>query len=308
MADTTHREPRIGIIGGSGLGEALGLEEGETHDVETPFGKTSSPIVRTRWEGVEIALLRRHGPGHLLNPTQVPYRANIYALKKLGVTHLLASGATGSLREEIAPGDLVIPDQVIDKTSRRANTFFERVAVHVEMAEPFCPVMRRWLLDAAAQLGGRGDADPRPFRIHERGTYVCMEGPAFSTRAESEMHRVWGGDLIGMTAMPEARLAREAEIAYALIAMPTDYDSWRPHDPDRPQQALLQEIIGNLQRATANSIALMKHALRDLTPLRERESPAHSALKLAIWSRKNDIPEDELERLHPIWGNYFVSG
>lgn len=297
---------RIGIIGGSGLGEALGAEPGVAHDVETPFGKTSSPIVRTKWHDVEIAILQRHGPGHVLNPSRVPYRANVYALKKLGCTHVLASGATGSLREDIKPGQLVIADQVIDKTHRRDGTFFDCAAVHVEFAEPFCPVMRAWLLESASRLT---DLKGPPWvRVHGAGTYVCMEGPQFSTRAESEMHRSWGGDLIGMTCMPEAKLAREAEMAYALIAMPTDYDCWRPHDPSKPQSALLEEIRGNLAKATANSIALMKEALRDVSRLHDEESPAHSALKLAIWSSKNDIPEDEIQRLTPIWGKHFVSG
>lgn len=300
MSETAH-PPRIGIIGGTGLGEALAGEGGEVHEVETPFGKPSSPIVRTTWQGVEIAILQRHGRGHVLNPSAVPYRANIYALKKLGVTHIVASGATGSLREEIAPGDLVIADQVIDKTCRRPNTFYEGAAVHVEFAEPFCPVMRRWLLAAAARLD-------RSVRVHDGGTYVCMEGPAFSTKAESEMHRAWGGDLIGMTAMPEAKLAREAEIAYALIAMPTDYDCWRPHDPGKPPSALLEEIIGNLKRATANNLSLIREALRDVSMLEATPSPAHSALKLAIWSDKNLIDENAVEALAPLWGKYFVSG
>lgn len=307
MTDTTHGSPvRIGIIGGTGLGELLGEEAGETHLPDTPFGKPSAPIVRTTWNGVEIALLQRHGPGHPLNPSQVPYRANIYALKQLGVTHILASGATGSLREEIRPGHLVIPDQIIDKTCKRPNTFYERCAVHVEFAEPFCPVTRRWLLEAAKRLPPPPEGDTAAI-VHDGGTYVCMEGPAFSTRAESEMHRAWGGDLIGMTAMPEAKLAREAEIAYALIAMPTDYDCWRPHDPDKPQQALLEEIMGNLRLATQRNLALMKEALKDLSILEHERSPAHTALKLAIWSDKSRIPEDEMQKLMPLWGKYFVS-
>lgn len=288
---------RIGIIGGSGLGQALGSEQGEIRDIDTPFGKPSSPIILTQWQGVDVAILQRHGLGHTHNPSQVPYRANIFALKTLGITHILASGATGSLREEVAPGDLVIANQVIDKTTKRANTFFDDAAVHVELADPFCPVMRNWLLSAAGNLA--------QVKVHTKGTYVCMEGPAFSTRAESLMHRQWGGDLIGMTVMPEARLAREAEIAYALIAMPTDYDCWRPHDPSVSQQALLEEIISNLQRATANNIALMKTALADVTSLRDTPSPAHSALKLGIWSDKSRIPADAIKKFAPIWAKYF---
>ncbi|MEX0774881.1 MAG: S-methyl-5'-thioadenosine phosphorylase [Phycisphaeraceae bacterium] len=288
---------RIGIIGGSGLGEALGAEAGSSEWPDTPFGKPSSPIVMTRWEGNEIAILQRHGPGHVHPPSFVPYRANIHALKSLGVTHIVASGATGSLREHIRPGEVVIADQVIDRTFRRPSTFYEKAAVHVELSEPFCPVMRRWLLGAAAGLGD--------VRVHEKGTYVCMEGPAFSTKAESHLHRAWGGDLIGMTAMPEAKLAREAEIAYALIALPTDYDCWRPHAPGVSQHELLKEIIGNLQHAVANSLKLIKAALADITPLQRETSPAHEALKLAIWSNKAAIEADEVERLHVLWGRYF---
>jgi 5'-methylthioadenosine phosphorylase len=291
------RPIHVGIIGGSGLGEALGTEKGDAVFVDTPFGPPSSPIIRSNRQGVEVAVLQRHGPGHVLNPTQVPYRANIYALKKLGVTHLIASGATGSLREDIHPGDLVIPDQLIDKTFRRSNTFYEQAAVHVEFADPFCPVMRRWLLAAAAKLEG--------MQVHPGGTYLCMEGPAFSTRAESKLHRQSGGDLIGMTICPEARLAREAEIAYALIALPTDYDCWRPH-PGNPQpHELLNTILSNLQTATARCIQLIRAALMDLSILRDQPSPAHDALQLAIWSDKNNISTSEIDRLRPLWGRHF---
>ncbi len=296
-----HSDIRIGIIGGSGLGEALGGEVGRQVTPDTPFGSPSAPITLTTWQGVEIALLQRHGLGHTIPPTFVPYRANIYALKALGCTHVIASGATGSLREDIAPGDLVIADQVIDKTTQRISTFYEKAAVHVEFAEPFCPVMRQWLLAAAERLGDGFDG-----RVHRAGTYVCMEGPAFSTRAESEMHRQWGGDLIGMTVMPEARLAREAELAYALIALPTDYDCWRPHDPNVPQMQLLQEIIGNLRKASAAGITLMKQAFRDLSLLREQPSPAHSALNLGIWSDKSRLDPQEIKRLGTLWGRHFA--
>ena len=288
---------RIGIIGGTGLDEALGAEQGEARQVETPFGPPSSAIVLSQWQGVDIAILPRHGPGHVLNPSQVPYRANIYALKQLGVTHIVASGATGSLREDIHPGDLVIADQVIDKTHQRANTFYEHAAVHVEFAEPFCPVMRRWLLEAAAKLDDT--------QVHDGGTYVCMEGPAFSTRAESHLHRAWGGDLIGMTCMPEAKLAREAEIAYALVALPTDYDCWKPHDPNVGAEDLLAEIIGNLQTASAAGVALIRAALSDVAALRKEPSPAHEALTLAIWSDKTKIDPAQIQRLATLWGKHF---
>ena len=296
MSDTPIK---IGIIGGSGLGEAFAGEAVQTtHELDTPFGKPSSPITVVEWSGVEVCLLQRHGIGHVLNPSAVPYRANIFALKSLGVTHLLASGATGSLREDLHPGELVLVDQFVDKTTKRATTFFENAAVHVEFAQPCCPVMRRWLKQAAAKMDS-------PVAVHESGTYVCMEGPSFSTRAESLWHRQLGGDLIGMTAMPEARLAREAEMAYALIAMPTDYDCWKPHDPDTPAQELLMEIIGNLKKATAANLGLIKAALSDLTLLQQEPSPAHQALALGIWSDKSKLDPAEVDRLGVLWGRYF---
>ncbi len=288
---------KIGLIGGSGLGQLLTGREGERVEVDTPFGRPSAAITETTWDGVDLAILPRHGVGHTLNPSEVPYRANIFVLKKLGVTHIIASGATGSLREGIAPGDLVITDQTIDKTYRRANTFYEKAAVHVELAEPMCPVTRAWLLRAAAKLEG--------IKIHESGTYVVMEGPGFSTRAESHLHRSWGADLIGMTLMPEAKLAREAEIAYAHIGLPTDYDCWKPHEGAGSAQDLLAEIIGNLETAVKNSIELIQAALSDIDELAATPSPSHDALKLAIWSEKTKIPDDEIERLSVLWGRYF---
>lgn len=272
----------LGIIGGTGLGEALfGDAKGEDRIVETPFGRPSSAIRLVEWHGLRVALLARHGDGHVLNPSQVPYRANIYALKSLGVRHILASGAVGSLREQIKPRDLVVVDQVIDKTFRRTPTFFdEGLAVHVEFAEPFCPELRRRLLAAAGQVAAT---------VHPKGTYVCMEGPAFSTVAESRMHQQWGGDLIGMTCMPEARLAREAEIPYALVALATDYDSWRPHTPGQSREALLAEIIGHLKHATANAIALLRETIASIAATPLPESAIHTALELAVWSDKKAL-------------------
>jgi 5'-methylthioadenosine phosphorylase len=287
----------LGIIGGSGLGESLGAERGNRREIDTPFGAPSGPILVTQWAGVDIAILQRHGPGHVHSPSRVPYRANLFALKRLGVTHVLASGACGSLRETIHPRDLVIVDQVIDKTHRRDSTFFDHAAVHVEFADPFCPVMRAWLLGAAAGLP--------EVKAHDRGTYLAMEGPAFSTRAESHMHRAWGADLIGMTAMPEAKLAREAELPYALIGLPTDYDCWKPPPPGADPHELLREIIGNLRESTRRCIGLIQAALSDIAPLIDRPSPAAHALRHAIWSDKKSIPHAEIERLRPIWGRYF---
>src|SRR4051812_49272991 len=325
---------KIGLIGGSGLGAAMAQQtDGKRHELDTPFGQPSEAIIETEWSGVPILFLNRHGPGHLLNPSQVPFRANIFALKQLGCTHILASGAVGSLREEYKPRDLVIPDQIIDRTGRRPSTFFERAAVHVEFAEPFCPVLRQILLEAGIAVRGSGfgsdenaaavrsSPDPNPenrkpkpdLTVHDRGCYVAMEGPAFSTRAESLMHRLWGGDLIGMTAMPEAKLAREAEISYALVALVTDYDCWRnkPAAPGQAAQAidpheLLKDIIGNLQTASQNAIGLMKRAVEIIAQRREAVAncPARRALELAIWSDKSRIDRDEVQRLAPLWMKY----
>ena len=211
-------QAKIGVIGGTGLYDVEGLVEVDEVNIDTPFGKPSDFIIVGKLEGVRIAFLPRHGRGHSIMPTEVPSRANIYALKKLGVESIIAINSVGSLRQEIKQGDLVIPDQLIDRTKSRTNTFFgEGIVAHIQFAEPFCPQLRQSLYGAALATG----ADAHPY-----GTYMVMEGPAFSTKAESHLHRSWGGDLIGMTALPEAKLAREAEICYAIIACATDYDVW----------------------------------------------------------------------------------
>lgn len=290
----------IGIIGGTGLGDALlgeAARGGRDVDVQTPFGKPSGPIRVIEWDGVELALLARHGAGHLLSPSTVPYRANIFALKSLGVTQVLASGAVGSLREHIEPRQLVIVDQFIDKTHRRPATFFdEGLAVHVEFARPCCERLRSVLKTVSPKVD---------VTVHERGTYVCMEGPAFSTSAESNMHRAWGGDLIGMTAMPEAKLAREAEICYALVALSTDYDSWRPHEPGMTPQALLSEIIGNLKQATANAIALIRAAIGALSRAPNASCACQRALELAIWSERSRISPETVRRSGALLAKYL---
>ena len=280
----------IGLIGGTGLGQALQAEvHGEQVQMDTPFGKPSGAITRGLWEGVEIAFLPRHGPKHTFSPTCVPYRANIYALKSLGVTHIIASGATGSLREEIRPRDLVIPDQVIDRTFRRSPTFFDEpgIAAHVEFHDPFCPHLRKRLLAGAPAV---------QTTVHDGGTYICMEGPAFSTVAESRVHRSWGGDLIGMTCMPEAKLAREAEICYALVSLPTDYDCWRPHDPNVDQRALLAEIIHNVEEATGHCVKLIRAALQGIAGKALATCSCHTALDLAIWTQRDALTPDVTNR------------
>jgi 5'-methylthioadenosine phosphorylase len=290
-------EDRIGIIGGTGLGEALGaITSGDTHRVETPFGAPSSPIVTGEVADVKVALLARHGEGHRFNPSRVPFRANIFALKLLGVTRILATTAVGSLREEIEPTHLIIPDQVIDKTYLRPNTFFDEFAVHVDFASPFCPTLRRHLLAASA-------AGSSP--VHDGGTYVCMEGPQFSTRAESELHRTWGAHLIGMTAMPEAKLAREAEICYALVALATDYDCWRPSRGDLDKVQVLEEILRNLKRATENALELVRRVLPALGREPSRACACQSTLAMGIWSDRAHIPAEARRRLAPLVGKYL---
>jgi 5'-methylthioadenosine phosphorylase len=281
----------IGIIGGTGLGDALAgqLSGAEYQTVETPFGAPSGPILMGALGRRQVAFLNRHGDGHRLSPSEVPYAANIFALKTLGVHAVIASGAVGSLRENIAPGDLVLVDQFIDKTFKRTNTLFGGFgAVHCEMAEPVCPWLRETLVHVAT---------PLDITTHLDGTYVCMEGPQFSTRAESLLHRAWGGDLIGMTALPEAKLAREAQMCYALVALASDYDSWRPHDKTKGKQTLLQEILGNLQTATRNCLELIRALLASDEKLVAEDCPCRKSLELAVWTSPNWIDPDEKERL-----------
>ncbi len=305
-------QAQVGIIGGTGLGDALlGEAGGEAVAVDTPYGPPSSTPVVANWEGVDVAFIARHWPGHRLNPSAVPYRANIWAMKTLGVSSIIASGATGSLREEIKPGHLVLCDQVIDKTFRREGSFFDAdLAVHVEFADPFCQQLRALLAEAGARV---------TTKVHDTGTYVCMEGPQFSTRAESHMHRGWGGDLIGMTSMPEAKLAREAEICYALVALPTDYDCWRPRRRAAgfsprgasrelklaAQENLLREILGNLQEATNQALALIREAVKRMKGS-PPPCPCREALQLAIWSDKKRIDQAVRQRLEPLIGRYMT--
>jgi 5'-methylthioadenosine phosphorylase len=291
----------LGLIGGTGLGDALfgeasGAARREEHDMDTPFGRPSSAIRVVSWSGVDVAVLARHGDGHVLSPSMVPYRANVFALKKLGVTHLLTSGAVGSLREELQPRDLVLVDQIIDKTYRRVPTFFEEgMAVHAEFSQPYCATLRARLQKVAHASEAR---------VHARGTYVCMEGPSFSTVAEANMHRAWGGDVIGMTAMPEGRLAREAEMCCALVAFPTDYDCWRPHAPGTSKQALLAEIIDNVKVATSNAITLLRAAVEDLAKEPLGTCTCQSALELAIWTQRDRISPSVAEAYGPLVSKY----
>lgn len=285
----------IGIIGGTGLGDALAehIDDARTHSIDTPFGKPSTEILVGTFGQRQVAFLNRHGKGHKLSPGEIPFAANIFALKKIGVRTIISSGAVGSLRDHIAPGDLVVVDQFIDKTFKRRNTFFTGYgAVHCEMAQPVCTRLRKILMNIARNLD---------LRTHSRGTYICMEGPQFSTRAESLMHREWGGDLIGMTAMPEAKLAREAQICYSLIALASDYDCWKPHEVNMDKQTLLKEILSNLETATNNCLRLIRAVLTSDEQLVCQDCRCRKSLDLAVWTNPDRIAPADRENLKTLF-------
>ena len=259
----------IGILGGSGLYDLDGLEDVREEVVSTPFGAPSAPLVRGRLAGVELVFLARHGRGHVLSPSAVPYRANLWALKQAGVSWVLSISAVGSLREDIHPGDAVVIDQFIDRTRGRASSFFdEGLVAHIGFGEPICAVLRDLLLGAARE---------EQENVHDGGTYICMEGPAFSTKAESELYRSWGADVVGMTNLPEAKLAREAEMSYATLALATDYDCWHPdHD-----HVTVEQVIEVLTK----NVDLAKRVIRRVVPrIAAYEGPvaAQGALQNAI--------------------------
>ena len=284
-------EARIAIIGGSGLYEMGGLAG--VHDVEmdTPFGKPSDSIVLGTLDGVKVAFLPRHGKGHGISPSRLPVRANIFALKTLGVERIISISAVGSLREEYRPLDLVVPDQVIDRTRQRASTFFDDgVVAHVAFADPFCPVLSGLLYQSTQENGAPA---------HMGGTYVVMEGPAFSTKAECAMYRSWGADVIGMTALPEAKLAREAEICYATLACVTDYDCWR----EANEMVTVEMVVANLKKNAATSQAVLRGVIPQV-PI-ERSCPCSSALKDAIITTRDHIPGELVETMRPVLGKYF---
>jgi len=239
---------RTGIIGGSGLYSLPGLEIVDEIDVATPYGEPSDRLLFARFHGQEVVFLPRHGRGHRIPPHMINYRANIYAMKLAGVSRIISISAVGSLRQEIVPGHFVVIDQFVDRTHGRPSTFFDGpVTAHVSMADPVCPQLRRQLAAACHAAN---------ITTHERGTYLCMQGPQFSSRAESHLHRQWGMDVVGMTNMPEAKLAREAEICYATVAMSTDYDCWHEEEEDVSMHSLLQVMQGNIVHARAMLEAL----------------------------------------------------
>jgi len=281
----------IGIIGGSGLYEMAALREVERIRLDTPFGEPSDEYVRGRLGDATLVFLPRHGRGHRLLPTEVNYRANIFGMKVLGVEQIVGVGAVGSLREDVHPGELLVPDQLIDRTRQRPSTFFGGgIVAHVAFADPFCPRLGAALASAGESAGAK---------LHRGGVYVCMEGPQFSTRAESNLYRSWGGAVIGMTNLQEAKLAREAEICFATLALVTDYDCWRHPDADVSIEGILRimhQNVGTAQRL----IAALTGALHG-----PRSCGCGEALASAIITDRARIPVQVKEDLAPILGRYL---
>ncbi|WP_298440077.1 S-methyl-5'-thioadenosine phosphorylase [Geobacter sp.] len=285
-------EQIIGVIGGSGLYEMEGLSDIGQVKVETPFGEPSDEFVTGVLDGVKMVFLPRHGKGHRFLPSEVNFRANIYGMKKLGVTRIISVSAVGSMKEEIVPGHIVIPDQFIDRTNAtRNNTFFGNgVVAHVQFADPVCAELSGWLYEAAVEAGAT---------VHRGGTYICMEGPAFSTRAESNMYRSFGVSVIGMTNIPEAKLAREAELCYGVIALATDYDCWHESHEDVSVEAVLAIIRKNVAMAKA----IIRNSVKRIAA--ERACPCASALQYAIITDKRVIGDEAKERLDLLIGKYL---
>jgi 5'-methylthioadenosine phosphorylase len=285
----------VGIIGGSGLYKMESLQDVEEVQIQTPFGNPSDAIILGTLEGQRVAFLARHGRHHHLLPTEVPFRANIYAMKRLGVQYLISASAVGSLKAEVRPLDLVVPDQFIDRTRNRVSTFFgEGIVAHITFGDPVCKVLAGILADSVESLNLPDVA------LHRGGTYVCMEGPAFSTKAESNLYRSWGAAVIGMTNLPEAKLAREAEIAYATLALATDYDCWHPdHD-----SVTVEMVVANLQRNAINAQRVIQETLRRLSqgfPVSE----AHSALQYAILTPLDKVPSTTIDKLQLLLHKYL---
>lgn len=282
---------KAGIIGGSGLYKLDELEKVEKVQLETPFGNPSSEFLTGEVHGIPVTFLPRHGIGHVLLPTEIPFRANIWGLKKLGVTHLISVGAVGSLKEEIEPGHMVFPDQFIDLTRHRTSTFFgSGVVGHVQFGDPVCPDLCGKLVEAAQTVGAT---------IHAGGTYICMEGPAFSSRAESLLYRSWGADVIGMTNAQEAKLAREAEMAFASIALATDYDCWHVTESEVNVENIIKVMHDNVETARR----ILVETLRNLSP--DFPNSQKDALKFALITDKSKIPEKTRSDLDLLLSKYL---
>ena len=286
-------EATIGVIGGSGLYEMSGLVDLQEVKPNTPYGLPSDVITIGLIEGIATAFLPRHGRGHRLLPGEVPTAANIYALKALGVERIISVSAVGSLKEEVHPLDILVPDQLIDRTKQRQSTFFgEGLVAHIGFADPFCPVLSDILAEEATEMGST---------LHKGGTYVVIEGPAFSTRSESFLYKSWGASIIGMTALPEAKLAREAEMCYATLALVTDFDTW--HETEASVSVEL--VIGNLTRNVERSREIIRKAVPRLSGA--RNCACATALKDALVTTGEAIPEATRQRLAPLIGKYIAS-
>lgn len=283
-------EPTLGFIGGSGLYDMEGLIDRREIEVDTPFGEPSDSIIIGELDGATVAFLPRHGRGHRISPTELPVRANIYAMKRIGVQRVISISAVGSLKEELKPLDLVVPDQIIDRTRERPSTFFgDGLVAHVGFADPFCPALRQQAVEAAEV-----ETD-----VHDGGIYVVMEGPQFSTRAESEMHRSWGASVIGMTALPEAKLAREAEMCYVTLAFVTDYDVWHEAEEDVSVELVVQNLMQNVQ--TAQTI-VRRMASSDSVAT---SCGCDRALENAIITSRDLIPPETRKRLGLLVDKYL---
>ncbi len=284
------QQARIGIIGGSGLYQMEALKAVETVSVETPFGSPSGDFILGKLEGVPVAFLSRHGRDHTLLPSEINYRANIFGMKKLGVERILSVSAVGSMKEEIAPGHIVIPDQFYDLSKGRKSTFFgEGIVAHVSFANPVCPELTEVMADMTEAIGAT---------VHRGGTYLCMEGPQFSTRAESEVHRTWGVSVIGMTNATEAKLAREAEMCYVTIALSTDYDCWHVSE----EHVTVEMILDVLHANVAFSKKLLQGVIQKVDG--KRACSCSKALKNAIVTRPEAMSSDLKQKLKPLIGEY----
>jgi len=282
---------KIGVIGGSGLYEMETLTDIEQVNIETPFGNPSDEYILGTLEGVRVAFLPRHGRGHRISPSELNFRANIYGFKKLGVGYIISITAVGSLKENIHPLNIVIPDQFFDRTRQRVSTFFgDGLVAHIAFADPVCPDLSELIFQAAVESGAT---------VHKGGTYLCMEGPAFSTRAESNVYRQWGMDIIGMTNLQEAKLAREAEICYATMAMVTDYDCWHEEEEDVTVEAIIQNLMKNA--------ALAKKIVQTVVPKisEERSCVCANALQYALITDRSLIPEETKQKLDLLVGKYL---
>jgi len=285
-------EAKVGVIGGSGFYQMDGLNELRKIEIETPFGLPSHAVMVGKIDGQSVAFLPRHGVGHPLLPSEINVRANIYALKSLGVEWLIGVSAVGSLREEIEPRHFVVPDQLYDHTKNRTSTFFgDGIVAHVGFADPFCPILGQCIYQSAKKVGAT---------IHSGGTYICMEGPAFSTLAESNLYRKFGFDVIGMTAAPEAKLAREAEMSYAVLACSTDYDCWHKDHETVTTEMIIENLLANVETAKQ----IVRSAIQNL-PLDRSMSPAYKALEKSIATNPNVIPEETKQKLELLIGKYL---